>query len=67
MITATGNAKRRKLRKLMRKAVPSYCLNEWYEIRIKENSVLIYSSTKPLTKTFGAVPTRLDKPPIVAE
>jgi hypothetical protein len=33
----------------------------------RKNLLLIYVSTKPLTKTFGAVPTRLDKPPIVAE
>jgi hypothetical protein len=37
------------------------------ESKDREIFVVIYLSTKPLRKTFGPVPTRLDKPPIDAE
>jgi hypothetical protein len=33
----------------------------------RRNVVVIYLSAKPLAKTFVAEPTRLAKPPIVAE
>ncbi len=36
-------------------------------IGIEKVIISVYSSTKPLTKTFGAVPTIVAKPPIVAE
>jgi hypothetical protein len=47
--TVTGSAKRRKLRKVMRKLVSLYCLDKQYKIKNKRKSIFIYSSTKPLT------------------
>jgi hypothetical protein len=37
------------------------------KLKTEEKFVVIYLSIKPLRKTFGPVPTRLDKPPIDAE
>ena len=70
-MTATGNDNSKKLRKFIWKPVPLYELNKYYRTEYYDEYffflVIFYSSTKPLTKILDPVPTRLAKPPIVAE